>query len=173
MTLHTLTPRLFAGIGTLTLLAGIGLLASRPAQTAGGPIAVTVANTPLATKATDMTAPTQPFQYLFQTADTGPRTSQSIVVPAHKRLVIEYVSSSLNEFPVGVGGTAYLETTAGGQDVTYYITDSVEDFIKKNQSLRIYADPGTTVIVGAYSNNFASGPIGTDTELSGYYVDVP
>ena len=37
-------PRLFAGFGTLTLLAGIGLLASRPAYTAGGPIAVTVTN---------------------------------------------------------------------------------------------------------------------------------
>ena len=166
-------PRLFAGFGTLTLLAGIGLLASRPAHTAGGPIAVNVANTPLLTTLTEPAAPTQPFQYLFQTTDAGPRTSRSIVVPAHKRLVIEYISASLNEYPSDVGGGVYLETVAGGQDVTYYLTDSIQDFAKRNQSLRIYADPGTTVTVGAYSGDFTTGPIGTDTEVSGYYVNVP
>lgn len=41
---HTLGPRLLAGLGTLTLLAGIGLLASRPAHTTGGPVPVTVTN---------------------------------------------------------------------------------------------------------------------------------
>ena len=170
---RSLTPRFFAGVGIAALVASIGLVSSRPAHTAGGPIAVTVANSPLLTTLTEPAAPTQPFQYLFQTVDNGPRTSQSIVVPAHKRLVIEYISASLNEYPGGIGGGVYLETVAGGQDVTYYLTDSIQDFAKRNQSLRIYADPGTTVTVGADSSNFVTGPIGTDTEVSGYYVNVP
>lgn len=165
--------RLGGSLVMLALVAGIGFAASRPAHTAGGPIPVTVANTPLLTTLTEPAAPTQPFQYLFQTVDSGPHTSQSIVVPAHKRLVIEYISASLNEYPSGIGGGVYLETVAGGQDVTYYLTDSIQDFAKRNQSLRIYADPGTTVTVGADSSNFVTGPIGTDTEVSGYYVNVP
>ena len=46
-------PRLLAGFGTLALVVGIGLAASHPAHTAGGPIAVTIANTPLAVVAVD------------------------------------------------------------------------------------------------------------------------
>ncbi len=173
-TLKTTAPRLLAGFGMLALIGAIGLASSRPARTAGGPIAVNVANAPLAALPTDVAAPTQPFQYLFQTEnDGGPRTSQSIVVPAHKRLVIEYISASLNEYAPGVGGEVYLETTAGGQDMSYYLTDAIQDFNKRNQTLRIYADPGTTVTVGAYSNDFSSAGIGTDTEVSGYYVNVP
>jgi len=169
----TLRVRVVSGLALIGLLAGLGLFAARPAHTAGGPIAVNVANAPLLTTLTEPAAPTQPFQYLFQTVDNGPRTSQSIVVPAHKRLVIEYISASLNEYPSSIGGGVYLETVAGGQDVTYYLTDSIQDFAKRNQSLRIYADPGTTVTVGAYSSDFTTGPIGTDTEVSGYYVNVP
>ena len=51
-------PRLLAGFGTLALFGAIGLLASRPAHTAGGPIPVSVANTPLATTVSDLAAPT-------------------------------------------------------------------------------------------------------------------
>ena len=170
----TFAPRLLAGFGTLTLLTGLGLASARPARTAGGPIAVTVANTPIVTTQTDPAAPSQPFQHTFQTeAPNDIRTSESIVVPAHKRLVIEYVSASLNEYPAGVGGTAYLVTTAGGETVYYYTVSHAQDFNKRSQSVRIYADPGTTVTVGASSDNYSTPHIGTDTEVSGYYVDVP
>ena len=93
-------------------------------------------------------------------------------MPAHKRLVIEYVSASLNEFTPGVGGHVVLETTAGGETVVYYLTADVQDFNKRSQTLRLYADPGTTVTVEADSADFATPGIGTDTEVSGYYVDV-
>ena len=176
MKLSLAAPRLLAGFGTLTLLAGLGLFASRPARTAGGPIAVSVANTPLATMPTDLAAPTQPFQHTFQAAtDLKTSISKSIVVPAHKRLVIEYVSASIIEHPIGVGGTAYLATTADEETVTYYTVHNVQDSDKRSQSVRIYADPGTTVTVGAYSESLTAKAkgIGTDTEVSGYYVDVP
>ena len=54
LTQSTLASRLLAGFGTAALLGAIGLFASRPAHTAGGPIPVSVANTPLATTAADM-----------------------------------------------------------------------------------------------------------------------
>ncbi len=126
-------------------------------HTASGPVAVTVAIAPLVTTPTDVAAPTQPFQYLLQTQnDNGPWTSQSIVVPAHKRLVIEYVSAPLNGYAPGACGQVYLETTAGGQDLAYYLTDTIQDFNKRNQTLRIYAGPETTITVGAYSNDFSA-----------------
>ena len=166
--------RLAAGFFLLALVAAISLAASRPAHTAGGPIAVTVANAPLPTVPTDVSAPTQPFQYTFQpSSDAMSRISESITVPLHKRLVIEYISASLNQYSPGIGGFVDLQTTAGGDTVYYYLTDSITDFSKRNQQVRIYADPGTTVTVEAVSSNFSTPGIGSDTEISGYYVDVP
>ena len=167
-------PRLLAGFGTLTLLAGIGLFASHPAHTAGGPVPVSVANSPLQTNPVDVAAPTQPFQQSFQAvSNTDTSVSQSITVPPHKRLVIEYISASLNQYSPGIGGYVYLQTVAGGRKVTYYLTNGIQDINKRNQTLRIYADPGTTVTIGAGSNDFSTPGIGTDTEVSGYYVNVP
>ena len=51
--IRTLSPRLLAGFGTLVLLASLGLFASRPAHTAGGPIPVSVANPILAVADTE------------------------------------------------------------------------------------------------------------------------
>ncbi len=174
--LRPFAPRLLAGFGTLTLLAGIGLFASRPAHTAGGPVPVAITNAPLAVvnSPADVAAPTQPFQWTFQPgSDTLVTASESITVPLHKRLVIEYVSASLNQFSPGIGGYVYLDTIAGGNEVSYRVTNEIQDFNKHNQTLRIYADPGTTVTIGAYSNDFSTPSIGTDTEISGYYVNVP
>jgi len=166
-------PRLFAGLGLAALLGAVGLVSSRPAHTAGGPIAVSVANTPLLATLTEPAAPTQPFQHQFQPTSSGTGAEESIVVPAHKRLVIEYVSASLNRYAPGVGGTAYLITHAGGETVFYTTVSRTQDGNKRSQSVKIYADPGTTVTVGALSNDFVTPEIGTDTEVSGYLVDVP
>jgi hypothetical protein len=169
----TFAPRLLAGLGTAALVAGVGLFASsRPAHTAGGPIAVNVANLPLPTLPADLVAPTQPFQMDLQPlSSTSSRASQNFTVPAHKRLVIEFVSAEVNEYPSGSGAYTYLETTAGGQDVTYYLANTYESSARKTQVVRIYADPGTTVTVGA--NSYGGNGVGTDTEISGYYVNVP
>ena len=170
----SLAPRLLAGVGLAALLGTAALVSMRPAHSVGGPVPVAVTNAPLLTTPTDLAGPSQPFQRLFQPqAPNGARVSQSIVVPAHKRLVIEYVSASLSQYPSGVGGFVYLETRAGGQSVTYYLTDTVQSFAKRSQSLRLYADPGTTVTVAAASGNFVTPGVGADVEMSGYYVDVP
>lgn len=169
----TFSSRLLAGVGTVALVAAVGLFASsRPARTAGGPIPVAVANVPLPTHPTDEAAPTQPFQMLLQpVSDTASSVSQNFTVPAHKRLVIEFVSAEVNQYPVGGGGSSYLETTAGGSTVVYSLANTTETPFRRTQVVRLYADPGTTVTVGA--NGYGGHGIGTDTELSGYYVDVP
>ena len=169
--LYTFAPRLLAGFGTAALVAAVGLFASsRPAHTAGGPIPVTVANT-VQNRDADNPAQ-QPFQTLIQpSSDTAASAAQSFSVPAHKRLVIEFVSSELNEYPRGGGAYSYLTTTAGGQTVTYYFANTYESTNRKSQVVRLYADPGTDVTVGA--NTYGGNGVGTDTELSGYYVNVP
>ena len=115
--LRPLAPRLFAGIGLLALLAAFGLFASRPAHTAGGPVPVTVANTVM-NRDLDNSA-RQPFQTTLQPFSiTGYTASDSFTVPAHKRLVIEFVSSDINVIPSG-GGYSFLETTVGGYTNVY------------------------------------------------------
>jgi len=166
---NRLAPRLLTGIGLLALLASIGLFASRPAHTAGGPVPVTVANTVM-NRDLDNSA-RQPFQTtLFPYSITGYTASDSFTVPAHKRLVIEFVSSDINVIPSG-GGYSFLETTVGGYTNVYDLTSSFDLPSRRTQVVRVYADPGTTVKVGA--NSYSGAGIGTDTELSGYYVDVP
>jgi hypothetical protein len=166
--------RLAGGLTLLTLLIGVGLFASsRPAHTAGGPIPVNIANVPLPTTPTTLAAPTQPFQHAFEMLTlSAASVSESITVPLHKRLVIEYISANLNVVP-NSGGTIYLQTTAGGESVYYFLTDTIYDSNKRNQSVRIYADPGTTVTVEAVTGDSKIAFLGANTEVSGYYVDVP
>jgi len=170
-TLQKLAPRLLAGFGTLTLLAGIGLFASHPAHSGGGPVPVTVTNSLNVQNHDADNAARQPFQTtLFPYSITGYTASDSFTVPAHKRLVIEFVSSDINVIPSG-GGYSFLETTVGGYTNVYDLTSSFDLPSRRTQVVRVYADPGTTVKVGA--NSYSGAGIGTDTELSGYYVDVP
>ena len=162
--------RLVGVLALLGLIAAVGLFASRPARSGGGPVPVSVANT---VQNHDVDNPArQPFQTFLQpSSDTTGRVSQSFTVPAHKRLVIEFVSAEVNQFPAGGGGYSYLETTAGGSTVSYYLANTFESPARRTQVVRLYADPGTPVTVGA--NNYGGSGIGTDTEISGYYVDVP
>ena len=86
--------RLLAGVGTLMLLAAVGLFASRPAHTAGGPVPVNVANA-----VQDRDSPArQPFQARLEiriengnTRGThdGDYTLQGVTVPAGKRLIVQ------------------------------------------------------------------------------------
>ena len=92
-----LSPRFLAGFGTLAVLGGLGLASSRPAHTAGGPIAVSIANAPLSTTPTDN--PNKQgvqFTSLYFIAD-GAQTAGRLgvyKVPAGKRLVIETVTGT-------------------------------------------------------------------------------
>ena len=113
--------RLLAGVSMLTLLASLALFASRPAHTAGGPIPVSVANTPLATRSEDSEV-RQPFQTeipFFQGTTSGFSDFGSFTVPAGKELVIQSVAG-LAYAPNSTKAFLKITTTAGGTQVTHY-----------------------------------------------------
>ncbi len=169
-TLRSLTPRLLAGIGTAALLAGIGLVASRPAHTAGGPVPVTVANSPLATA--DLDDPDQqPFQITLSPSNSTFNSAIDLyTVPAGKRVVIDYYSTQLTQYPAGGYGYMYLITTAGGNEAFYRAISPIASTATFNQVTHIYADPGTTIqaSVGQSSGTSCGGNI----ILSGHMVNV-
>jgi len=141
----SLGSRLLAGVGTLALLAAVGLFSSRPARTAGGPVPVTVANAPLAVTAADNPAK-QPFQAFVpvylpngQNSATGP----TIPVPAGKRLVIQVVS-------VWRSGTLAPGTM---------------------QAVTLYADSGTDLMINVFRNG-TSGDEADFASVTGYLVDM-
>jgi hypothetical protein len=114
----------------------------------------------------------QPFQWTLSpysgTSNTG---TDSFVVPAGKRLVIEYYSAQLTQYPSGGYGYIYLETSAAGQTVYYKVVPPVASTQPYNQLTRIYADAWSTVTVMVTQNSGTSA--GGSIILSGYYVNVP
>ena len=164
----TLPLRIAGGLTLLGLVAGLGLFASRPAHTAGGPIPVSVANTPLATSDVD-NPEQQPFQYqLSPNSTTSNSATDSYTVPAGKRVVIEYYSAQLTQYPSGGYGYVYLITTANGQNVYYKIIPPVASTVPVNQLTRIYADPGTQIT--GYVIQSSGTSCGASVILSGHYV---
>ena len=176
--------RLLAGVGTLTLLATIGLFASRPAHTAGGPVPVTVANAPLAVTAADNPAK-QPFQAFVsiglpkgQTFATGQNTptGRTIPVPVGKRLVIQMVSVwRSGTLTPGEGVRAYVGCMVNGHEIFYPLPFAPTDGTTvpgTMQAVILYADSGTDLEFNA----FRSGASGDETDfvsITGYLVDVP
>lgn len=121
----------------------------------------------------------QPFQQyvhlVFDPTQLG--GGKTFTVPADKRLVIEFVSGnvalrqgSVSNFTVtttvnGIIGKHRLVVTSqgpsGGLPISYTVS----------QNMRVYADPGTTVIV--FVNATLGGEGGFDATISGYLVDLP
>ena len=174
---YTLAPRLLAGFGTLTLLAAVGLFASRPAHTAGGPVPVAVANTPLATRLVDIATPAQPFALRMDLTFADGFAEKTFTVPANKRLVLTYISSNCAVAP---GAKAFFDlgTTVNGQQVESHLPFTSQgaifghDAFALSSPVTVYADSGTTVTVAALdSDTVGSG--GLIVGLYGYYVDVP
>ena len=104
------------------------------------------------------------------------------MVPGGKRLVIELLSARV-AFPEPCRmSDLTLRTVAGGQGAFYYFSPTTIDpillarAVVVNQQTRIYADPGTEIIVNGERGCFAGGTLndytGTVT-ISGYLVDVP
>ena len=164
-------PRLLAGFVLLALLASIGLFASRPAHTAGGPVPVTVTNSPLyaVTRASDDPAQ-QPVSVSIdlQSIDVNLYT-----VPVGKRLVIEYLSATANSFSDRNAYNFLLSVTQGGQSqrANFNMLQDGAPFSATSQNVRLYADAGTVVDIIAYSD----GKNDTDVlfTLIGHLVDVP
>ena len=107
--------QIVGGFALAGLLAGLGLFASRPAHTAGGPIPVSVANTPLATTDTTVAGRT-PFSTRMDLTFVNGSASGTVTVPAGKRLVLTYVSADAG-VKVGAHVLLDLATVSGGAEV--------------------------------------------------------
>jgi hypothetical protein len=158
------------GLGTAALVTGVGLFASsRPAHTAGGQVPVTVANT---VPTTDLDSPDQkPFQItLSPSSSTSNVGEDTYTVPAGKRVVIDYYSAELTEYPLGGYGYVYLITTVNGQTAYYKVIPPQSSAVPMNQLTKIYADPGTTITADSIESSETSS--GGNIILSGHTVTV-
>lgn len=163
-------PRLLAGFGAAALLGAVCLVSSRPAHTAGGPIAVNVANTPISTAAADDPAK-QPFQAtrFVENNSVGVFFSP---VPVGKRLVIESINTFSNIRDDSHSHTLYLGpngTVDGFQEFDISVTAAPYHAI--TQKILSYTDAGQAPeVIVATDDNSAPKIYVT---LCGHFVDVP
>lgn len=167
----TLPTRLVGSLTLLALLGGLGLMASRPAHTAGGPVPVTVTNSPLyaVTQASDDPArqPVSVTQRLFGAPII------LYTVPAGKRLVVEYISTTASQSLDANGYNFVVSASQGGQiqDVSFNELPDAAPYSAASQNVRLYADAGTDVNVSVYSSQ--KNQTDVSFTLIGHLVDVP
>ena len=173
-----------AALGVAVCASALTLAASRPAQTAGGPIPVTVAAAVPLRDADN--AARQPFQasvvYVLGVGtnegvvDTAGGYSD-IAVPAGKRLVIQTVSTSVFNPVVGNVLQGTIQPTAGAVLGSYAlpaVTANGTPFPGVTQSLTLYADPSTPITFSATRKSGFTSTIDRVTfQVSGYLVNVP
>lgn len=121
----------------------------------------------------------QPFQQLFNFSfdHTQGTNGQSFVVPAGKRLVIEFVSAAI-ALEMGLVVDAVVTTTVGGIAGGHHLIPTsmgpawgfpLSYLISKD--IRVYADPGTTVGFSITDNLTGNG--GAWGTISGYLINIP
>ena len=161
--------RLLAGVGTLTLLAAIGLFASRPARTAGGP--VPVSNPSLATTDADAARQAVTGNLILSGPVFSSPSGILYTVPASKRLVIETVSAISGRNDANAY-TIEVDTITGGVLDQTFVTLLPNSALYSTlaQPLRLYADPGSTIQVIA-QNNGHNAPF-TVLSFAGHLVDL-
>jgi hypothetical protein len=99
-----------------------------------------------------------------------------ITVPAGQTLVIETVSLQLDVTPSGSQLEALVNYTSGGKSVTVFVpltfaytqTSNGFDTYTATQAVRLYADPGTTVSLTAFSPTGSTGTL--FLTVSGYLI---
>ena len=99
-----------------------------------------------------------------------------ITVPAGQTLVIETVSLQLDVTPAGSQLEAFVNYTSGGKSVTLFVplafaytqTSNGFDTYTATQAVRLYADPGTSVSLTAFSPTGSTGTL--FLTLSGYLI---
>ena len=170
------TPRLFAAFGLLALVGAVGLVSSRPARTAGGPIAVSVANTPLPVSSADSRDKqvVQLTQNMSFPAGQAVATVSVYTVPTGKRLVINGVSAyNSSAYP-----DAYSVTygVSGGSQPgfvvrTFNVLPDAARLETGGSTLPLYADSGGEVLVQVSRNDPGSKRPFIVT-LTGYLVDI-
>jgi hypothetical protein len=139
---------------------------------------VNVVNSPLLVREVANPA-SEPFQaeVSFSIPDgSSSETFTLAVVPAGKRLVVEY-ATILAEVPSGKMG-ARITTTAAGQYAAHHLVLTEQGplfgtpaFVA-SQPMRVYADPGTGV-TGIVIRSDTTGTFGGLMTISGYFVDIP
>ena len=181
----SLAPRLLAGFGTAALLGAVCLVSSRPAHTAGGPVPVTVSNTPLAVTPTDATVQ-QPFTANVVitipngsdegTDNGGTIGAQAIPVPAGKRLIVQTVSQyRVSATAAGSTVQIFVNSSLNGTYSAYSLSPAPgtsASYSGSTQALTFQADGGSALVVNAFRNT----TVGAESDVvtvSGYLVNVP
>lgn len=122
----------------------------------------------------------QPFQTsVLSFIEAGSPSGHAFFrVPAGKRLVIEYISGILS-VPFGQSIVTFeLTTTASRLTANHSVQISFAGVLAGSsqftagQLVKIYADPGTIVGVGAFRNTY-TGTGRVSVTISGYLLDVP
>jgi hypothetical protein len=93
-------------------------------------------------------------------------------VPAGQRLVIEYINAQLT---FATTGTIGINVTSGGKSVSYGFPIAAYPGGSSggvgSHMVRLYADPGSTVIVDTCANGTSTAE--TAGAISGYLVNIP
>ena len=166
--LRPLAPRLLAGIGLLALLAAIGLVTSRPAHSGGGPVPVTVTNTPLAVSSLDN--PDQQPVELHPSLSSFGQSSTFYTVPAGKRMVIEYVNVASNTFNDPNRYSFIL--VHNFLFTNFSLVPDGSPYVGSSQKVTLYADAGSQV-TGFFQYTGSNASPNIYCTISGHLVDVP
>ena len=165
---------LYAATGFVVLAGSIVLITSRPASSTTGFSLVQVTNgsaNPASVK--DLNNPTQiPVQFTLQPGSSVSNSAQAdYIVPAGKRLVIEYYSAQLTSYPVGGYGYVYLINSVGISTNYWKIIPPTTNTLPVNQQTRMYADAGS--VVTAQVGESSGTSCGAVVLVSGYLVNYP
>ena len=173
----TLEPVPTAAQGTTTIAGNVGITGT-PTVTLAPGANVGINGTVAVMNINDAA---QPFQASASADQSGTNVSTLNVatVPAGKRLVIEWVTMGA-QVPPGQHAEILSITTSsgtGGHSHSFVIhpqPDAVigDAIFRANQSLRLYANPGTTVSA-LFRRNTSAGTANWGVTISGYLVDVP
>ncbi|WP_353073283.1 hypothetical protein [Tunturiibacter gelidiferens] len=106
----------------------------------------------------------------------GATGSPSIAVPAGRHLVVETLSVQLDVSPPGSQLEAFVNYTCGGNNVSLFVpltfayaqSSNGYDFYAALQAVRLYADPGTFIVVTGYSPGGSTGTL--FVTVSGYLI---
>jgi hypothetical protein len=111
-----------------------------------------------------------------ETGSGGFGLPTAITVPAGQSLIIETLSLQMDVTPSGSQLEAFINYTSGGKSVTLFIpltfaytqTSNGFDTYTATQAVRLYADPGTSISLTAFSPTGSTGTL--FLTLSGYLI---
>ena len=172
-----------AALSGVTLLAVIGLAASRPAHSVspGGPVPVQVVNNaaaPALTRDVD-NGDRQPFQQPFTmdfnagSNDLNSSDNPTLAVPAGKRLVIETISVHRGFSARGVLNTE-IDDRLKGTLIAYVLPPVAANGAENPgilQPVRLYAEGDQAVVLRATRSD-STLPESVGVSISGYLVDL-